>query len=181
MTDFALDTSLELLQHADELAQAAENDVSTDAEQSRTPGEREKLIRQARKRKKKRLVFFNTGDGLKLRLKIPNHPHVIGDRDIYCALCGQNSTKVFRGHRTNHKCGFCNVHLCVKIRSGFRKSSWEMWHTTKRLKQRAPVGNQVDGVRNSDSSGDDFVREDREDSKHQAAKKEEKSSCASNL
>ena len=31
MTDFALDTSLELLQHADELAQAAENSVSTDA------------------------------------------------------------------------------------------------------------------------------------------------------
>ena len=97
MTDFDLDTSLEFLKHADELAKAAENSVSSDEEPPRMPREKERLIRQARRRKKKRIVFFNEGDGLELRLKIPNHPDVIGDSGIYCAFCGQNSNKVFRG------------------------------------------------------------------------------------
>ena len=40
MTDFDLDTFLELLQLADELAEAAENSDSTEAQQHKTPREK---------------------------------------------------------------------------------------------------------------------------------------------
>ena len=41
--------------------------------------------------RKKSIIFFNTGDGFELRLKVRNHQHVIGDREICCGLCSQNS------------------------------------------------------------------------------------------
>ena len=139
MTDFALDTALELLQYADELSQAECDGTDDDGNRIFTQQQKIAMIRRARKRKRNRILFFNSGDGLELRLHISNHPHVIGERDIYCALCGQNNGKSFRGHRINHKCGYCDVHLCVKVRAGFRKSCWEIWHTAKRLKAKTPM------------------------------------------
>ena len=143
MTELALDTAFELLQLADEQGEAAENNDSTEAQRHKMSREKESLLRRARNRKKNRIIFFKNGDGLELRLKVSNHPFVIGDRDMYCGLCGQNREISFRGHRTNHKCGFNDVHLCVKIYADFGNFCLDIWLTNRKLKPQDPLDNHI--------------------------------------
>ena len=96
-----------------------------------------RLISKAKGRHRYRINFFNGGDGVNLRLHVKGHDHRTTEVR-YCALCGGNNQSRFRGHRYKTMCKICTVNLCVKARSGFRRSGWDVWHTVKRLKNRKP-------------------------------------------
>ena len=93
----------------------------------------------AKTRKRKRVEFFNTEEMSKLRLQVKNHQHVYAEKELYCALCGQNRSAPFRGHRTVIKCLFCDTHLCVKVHQGYRKSCFDVWHRAKKIVPRKPI------------------------------------------
>lgn len=134
-SDFMVDASLELLSHAksihcNTLAGPSDHDI--------TVADGNKLMQKARGTKRRRLEFFNSEDGISLRLKAEGHIPVHGLKR-YCVLCGQNKQskgtngKVWRGHRTTICCQVCSVNVCARIYRGLRKSCWSIWHSTKKL------------------------------------------------
>lgn len=80
------------------------------------------LIPSAANRKRKQLSFFNSTDGIRLRISVNGHlPQRAQSR--YCTLCGQSAMgKACRGHRSNIYCSLCSVYLCLCVHPGFRKS-----------------------------------------------------------
>lgn len=89
----------------------------------------------AANRKRKRLVFFNSENGVKLRLAVRGHEQRQQVKVKYCVLCG-NNTGAWRGHRSSFKCSHCDVHLCVRTYPGLRKSCWDVFHSCKTLHAR---------------------------------------------
>jgi hypothetical protein len=70
-----------------------------------TDEEASRLIAAAKSRKRYRIPFFNTEDGIKLRLVVAGHETKHIDFERHCALCGNNSTaKGWRGHRSSFLC-----------------------------------------------------------------------------
>lgn len=91
------------------------------------------LHEKALKRRGKRLHFFNTSEGTKLRLGVAGHNQRFKrDTPKYCALCSA-SGNIDKRHRSSYYCVMCNVHLCVRLHSWKRKSCWAIFHETKRL------------------------------------------------
>jgi hypothetical protein len=134
LADFVFDVAQELLAYADRLQQQedpADLDIIeiTDIEEAR-------LLALARRRRGKRLIFFNSPDGIKLRLHV--HPH--NQRQLpgtpkYCCLCGSGASGSKR-HRSTFKCTACDAHLCARAHPGQRKSCWSIWHEARRLNSR---------------------------------------------
>jgi transposase-like protein len=134
LADFIYDVSRELLIHAEKLGW---DSSTTPATASPSVGvsnaELTRLHGIAKRRVRKRILFFNTEDGLRLRLMATTHQQKQTPLSMYCALCGNNAdtegnSRSFRGHRFSFKCSLCEVHLCVRTYTGLRKSCWDMWH-----------------------------------------------------
>lgn len=120
--------TLELLQRSEEVGDVTDEDVG-DIEVAR-------LMSLAKGRKRKRLFFFNSEDGKRLRLAVQGHSPRQGHVH-YCALCGQNTgAGSWRGHQTTYQCSHCATYLCVRKYQGFRKSCWDLWHSNKLLSLR---------------------------------------------
>jgi hypothetical protein len=142
LADFVLDASKELLIVADKKEKDYRNDEGYTAgtlsqDNPVTDEEASRLIAAARSRKRYRIPFFNTEDGIKLRLVVAGHETKHIESERHCALCGNNSTTGGRrGHRSSFLCSTCNVHLCVRLHQGFRKNCWTIWHTHRRIELR---------------------------------------------
>lgn len=133
LADFVFDVSKELLAHADKL-ERDQDDHSGDTE---AIGDEESArLQQIVRRQGKRLLFFNSADGVKLRLGVRTYQqkHLPGVT-VWCTLCG-TSTSGQRMHRFAFKCASCDVHLCVRTYPGQRKSCWSLWHEAQRLTPR---------------------------------------------
>lgn len=139
MADFIYDLCKELLVYAESVDVAPEG--PDEEEEAIGETERQRLSELAKKRKKKRMLFFNSEDGKRLRLFVRDHTLKQQVTQQYCALCGMHRTsgdsQVWRGHRTTYKCVQCDVHLCVRIYPGLRKSCTELWHSGTVLKPRS--------------------------------------------
>ena len=134
--DFVLDVSKELLTYAESLSQDTCHADTANIEINVTESEATHLQRKARERKGKRILFFNSEDGMKLRFKYGMHiPEHMRGAALYCALCG-NGRDGKRGGRTSDKCKKCRVPLRMRSRGTERKTCWEIWHETKRLEAR---------------------------------------------
>jgi hypothetical protein len=148
LADFVLDASKELLIVADRKEkECREIDQETTRGISRVPlQEVSRLCDAARSRKRYRIPFFNTEDGVKLRLTIYGHETKHMGSKQHCALCGNNSaTAGWRGHRSSFQCSMCSVHLCVRLHHGFRKNCWTIWHTQRRLELRVTAAPSTSG------------------------------------
>lgn len=135
--DFMLDAALDLLYNAQTWGM-----TNVETEEHRIlPEEQRALVALAAGRKRRRLDFFNSDKGVRLRLHVPGHVPKQGAY-FYCALCGQHRDlkgpdgKNWRGHRTVISCQICSVNLCVRIYKGLRKTCWAIWHSTKELTLR---------------------------------------------
>jgi hypothetical protein len=144
--DFVLDLCKEMLLHAKILRHIPDESRISE----------EKVVRlseQARRRKRNRLEFFNTEDGRALRLSLTQrHEQLHESKPHWCVLCGQNFVTADRnptsmdagvdrgelhiGHRSSFKCTLCDVHLCVRVFTGSRKSCWNLWHSQRQVMPR---------------------------------------------
>lgn len=134
--DFILDAALDLLSYAHQHDSSDQEESPIALSESET----QRLVELASNRKKKRIFFFNSTEGSKLRLNVTGHTPVQKDCQ-YCVLCGQNKknsngTNNWRGHRSTVACNLCSVHLCVRKYDGLRKSCWEIWHSVQELRGR---------------------------------------------
>ena len=105
LADFIYELTLELLAYAETLEK--EDDRSDSRPQPKRLGklrrnELKRLILKAKARKRYRLLFFKSADGITLRLNVVRHEHYSILEEKYCALCGNNSGTSFRGHRTRN-------------------------------------------------------------------------------
>jgi hypothetical protein len=97
LADFELDASKELLIVADNKEKEYRNDEGYTAgtlsqDNPVTDEEASRLIAAARSRKRYRIPFFNTEDGIKLRLVVSGHDTKHIESERHCALCGNSST-----------------------------------------------------------------------------------------
>lgn len=131
LADFIFDASQELLIYANKLEKS---DASAQKDVPEVTGEENaRLVALAHRRRGQRLRFFNTPDGVKLRLHV--HPH--NQRQLpgskrYCAFCGSTAAR----RRSTFKCTVCDQHLCIRASPGQRKSCWSIWHEAVKLKPR---------------------------------------------
>ncbi len=83
-------------------------------------------------KKKQRLTFFNSFNGILLRLAVDGPVTDTGE-DLHCPLCGINnreskaSGSKGRGHKTVFKCTDCGVNLCMKRRA-YDLCCYQEWH-----------------------------------------------------
>jgi YqaJ-like viral recombinase domain len=150
LADFVLDASKELAQRADTLERDRRDEVDSN-ERGRlnsvevSDDEALRLRAEARLKKRYRLSFFNSADGIKLRFSVTGHDTRQADYERYCALCGSSgNTKGWRGHRSSFQCPCCDVHLCIRLHPGFRKNCWTIWHTQRRLEHRVTTSTRSD-------------------------------------
>jgi hypothetical protein len=135
LPDFALDAAVELLEYAEKLQKNRVAQPQTRLSSDETL----RLNALAVQRKRKRIEFFNGSDGTALRLDVENHEQKQQKEQKYCALCGNHPTPEmgeYRGRRSSFKCSRCDVHLCIRIYPGLRKSFWSVWHSSKDLQPR---------------------------------------------
>lgn len=150
--EFMIDVSVELLTFAQTINP---NRKRTEEPAVGSFAQEQRLIEKARGRKQKRLVFFNSEDGRKLRLDVKMHDPVHRASN-YCALCGQTSEtkhdneKQWRGHRTSIHCATCDVPLCAKIHPGKIVTCFRAWHSQEELVPRStvPRSSVQSGIRN---------------------------------
>ncbi len=76
--------------------------------------ERQRLTCLAISRKRQRIVFLNSDDGVRLRLLVRGHEQRQQKRDQYCVSCGGNNDG-WRGRRSTFKCSICGTHFCVRV------------------------------------------------------------------
>ena len=160
LAEFIFELTPELLTYAEHLNKNVNSNPSRQerrrVDKLRKP-QIQRLIRKAKQRYRYRLKFFNGGDGVTLRLKLKGHDHH-STEVRYCALCGGNNQSRSRGHRSKTMCNLCLVNLCVKVRTGFRRSCWDVWHTITHLKTRQPAAFQHEESENESgevNEGDD--------------------------
>ena len=133
---FILDVSKELLAHADGLRSAPNSDAYDSDSQPLDDSKISRLRALALKRRSKRLIFFNSPDGVKIRLQTRLHQQKqVRGRSVWFYLCG-TSAAGRRLNRTSFKCSACDVYLCVRTYPGQRKSCWSLWHEARRLVER---------------------------------------------
>jgi hypothetical protein len=95
------------------------------------------IRREARSHKRYRLSFFNSADGIKLRLSVGGHDTNHSDTERHCALCGNfGQSGSWRGHISSFCFPSCDVHLCVRLHYGLRKNCWTLWNSQGRLEPR---------------------------------------------
>jgi hypothetical protein len=135
LADFVFDASRELFERADilkqEIRRESESNNAGDLISSDIMGDQASRLRAAAKSKTRyRLSFFNSADGINLRLWVLGHETRHADCERHCALCGNcsNSTR-WRGNRSSFHCQQCDVHLSVRLHLGFRKNCWTIWHS----------------------------------------------------
>jgi len=109
------------------------------ASREMNPVEIDRLCQKGRARKSKRMTFFNSPDGIALRLNVPNHIRLqCPGAQQWCVLCGQaDSDKKRSGHRTSYRCETCgDVPLCIRIHPGLSTSCWHEFHSKQVLTKR---------------------------------------------
>jgi transposase-like protein len=135
LSDFALDAAVELLEYAEKLQKNRVAQPQTRLSSDETL----RLNALAVQRKRKRIEFLTGSDGTALRLDVENHEQKQQKEQKYCALCGNHPTPErgeYRGRRSSFKCSRCDVHLCIRIYPGLRKSCLSVWHSSKDLQPR---------------------------------------------
>lgn len=139
--DFVHDLAPELLRYAEGLGPVSENELE---QVSLGDPEGVRLSDLAKRRPGRRVNFFNTSEGVRLRLNV--HPHTqrhLPGTFKYCALCGSGEKR----RRSCFKCGTCHTHLCVRALPNQRKSCWALWHEAKRLEpNRASAPESRNGI-----------------------------------
>jgi hypothetical protein len=142
LADFVLYASRELVERADILEKETRRDGDANnrgclLSSEISNDEAARLRTEAKLRKRYRMPFFKSADGVKLRLSLPGHDTRHADTERYCALCGNSGNTVgWRGHRSSFHCPSCDVHLRVRLHQGFRKNCWTIWHSQRRLERR---------------------------------------------
>ena len=122
-------------------------------------GERTRLFKLAIARKNKKMHFFNTEDGWKLRRLAHGHPVKLASKQ-FCALCGintGNSSKLRLG--PNSRCETCSVNLCAvphKEEPGL--SCFEQRHQTDYLRRRLYPPSTSQNRSNTSSSSESEAR-----------------------
>lgn len=131
--NFVIDLCPNLVRYAERLdstpVENGEPSEHTMPEISSDTAEVRRLRQAVSNIKRNRVEFFNSPDGVRVRLQL--HPHLqrFTHHKKHCALCG---TGVKRS-RSKFKCSTCDVHLCVRVHPEKRTSCWAKWHETKRL------------------------------------------------
>lgn len=105
------------------------------------------------------MKFYNSTDGVAIRLSIRGHLPQQGLGLLYCALCGQHRTG-FRGHKSSYSCSVCCVPLCIRTHTGLRKSCWGMWHSAKVVTLRSTPPSLVFNGRGEGSTATKQKRKD---------------------
>lgn len=127
--EFVLDVSKELLTYAESLSpDMAYRDKHIPIEINVSDSETIRLEKRAEQRTGKRILFFNSENGLRLRFKYGmNLPEHMRDAALWCAYL---KTVVMEkgGRRTSDKCKNCHVPLCMCSRGTKTRASWDFWH-----------------------------------------------------
>jgi len=101
-----------------------------------TDKETEELQKKAAAATNRRIAFFNTEDGWKLRRVARGHQIVRLEKAQYCTLCGGHKPGALRV-QTDVKCATCDVPLCAKPRKDSPLFSCHHdWHHTDYLEPR---------------------------------------------
>lgn len=142
LADFCAEASGELLNYAALMVYQMRKNYESHERLTVSREEGRRLKETAKMRKRHRLNVFNCPAGMKLRLLVERYEQKQQEGGKWCAISGCASTakNAFRGHRSNFQCSHCHVHLCVRTYSGTRRSCWDIWHSTKRIKYRKPAG-----------------------------------------
>ena len=138
LADVVYVVSRYLLVHADNLANEA-NTTGTEAEEASLEAyEINALGRAASVRRKKRILFLNGPNYVRLRTQVRDHFILTCSTPKYCTLCGNDSGPLatWREHRTRRKCSKCCVHCCVTVHAGIQKGCWDVCHSIKVLAKR---------------------------------------------
>lgn len=156
LSDFCLEACSDLLRFAHSLQSSTENTHEDETFELVVGSEAHRLKLLAKSWKRNRLRLFNSTDGTKLRLHVPEHYQKQVRVVQWCSLCGMNvqTHNRFRGHRSAFKCTVCAVHLCVRTHDGFRRSCWDIWHSTKRLQPRQTNSSRFPSRQSSQGSSD---------------------------
>jgi hypothetical protein len=125
-SEFVWDIARELLTYADKVARLEEAQIRHLGATALTELEKIRLRNLAKNTKRRRLSFFNTQDGKRLRLDVPQHEQIQQQKSQWCALCSINraDNTAWRGHRSKYRCSICDVHLFLRTYTGFRKNCW---------------------------------------------------------
>jgi hypothetical protein len=101
--DLVDDVSQELLEHSELLDKQSDADVGVRQSELELSGsEKTRLVELAGMKKRNRIVWFNSADGVSLRLRVRGHEQRLQKVDQYCGLCRTNK-EVWRGRRTTFK------------------------------------------------------------------------------
>ena len=131
MAEFIHDVAIELLSYADKIQES--RNKSEDQELGEVNSEDATQLRNlALNRRSNRLIFSMLLTVCVLGYQFKGMSQNSSPKLLYCALCGQNAGG-WRGHRSSYKCNLCNVHLCMRVYRGLRKSFWSVWHSATEL------------------------------------------------
>ena len=127
LSDFCLEACTELLRFADKLRRK-DNLVQETILIILDDGEMTRLRAFAYNRKQNRLKFFNSPDGIHLRLNVLGHGQKKFQSERWYALCGMNVKGIdnYSGYLSSFKCTQCDKTLCVRTYPGTRRSCWDM-------------------------------------------------------
>lgn len=128
--NFVIDLCPNLVRYAEKIISHADDDSAEHAEHiMMETAEGKRLHGLVATRKRHRVAFFNSSDGIQVRLQLQPHIQRYTIESKHCALCGTG----FERRRSKFKCVTCGVHLCVRVQREKRKSCWAKWHESKRL------------------------------------------------
>lgn len=128
--NFLIDLCPIFLRYAEKPISHSDDDSAEQAEHiMMETAEGQRLNGLVATRKRHRVAFFNSSDGIRVRLQLQPHIQRFTDDRKHCALCGTG----FERRRSKFKCVPYGVHLCVRVQREKRKSCWEKWHESKRL------------------------------------------------
>lgn len=90
-----------------------------------------RLVQLVHVKRRNRVSFFNTPDGVAIRLQLQPHLLRQNNTNKHCELCGSGTAQ----SRSKFMCGTCQVHLSTRTLRSNRNSCWAKWHETKLLEE----------------------------------------------
>lgn len=159
MGSFVFQFSPKLVHFAASLSQIQKPKYSED-ESKIEPSSNEglPLFAAVREKNRYRVDFFNSSDGVSLKLRYQPHPQRHNNLRKHCALCRSGISR----KRSKFTCAACNVHLCIRIQKDRRKSFWSKRHESKRLEdiclvEKSATSNNNSTPHESDRSQPDWT------------------------
>lgn len=130
LVDYTCTFAVNVLEYSDILYEQGREDAEellSEEKQAVHENEVKRLVLAARQRKRYRLQFVNSADGIILHTIVKNHRHTSSGVWHYCAICGMHKG-ILRGRRSLIQFQQCFVLFSVMKLEGYRHICWHSWH-----------------------------------------------------